>query len=103
MAALQNKYALDLVVTCELFPRYKTRNITPDKYEHKRKIVNHVLSVILDDKQYLKFWKHLRLINSPLKIIGRARVHLSALGTRTRKFYRSLRLAVLPALDIVRV
>ena len=101
MAALQEKYALELIVVCELFLRYAPRNITPYQYEQKRNIVNQMLSIMLEDSRDVKFWKHLRLINSPLNINGHDGVHLSALGTK--KFYRSIRLAVLHALDIINV
>ena len=57
-----------------------------------------MLSVILEDMEGKHFWKHLRLMNSPLNIIGDDGVHLTQIGTY--KFYRSLRLDILHALDL---
>ena len=65
---------------------------SPEQYEEKRQIVNNMLKVFLSDSCKIHFWKHLRLMNSPLRIFGEDGVHLTMQGAR--KCYRSLRLAV---------
>ena len=99
MEELHSKYEIKQIFVCELFIRSNPRNISYGVYEHKRKIVNQMLKDMLSDKPYLNFWKHLRLMNSPLHILSGDGVHLNDIGSK--KFYRSLRLAVLHALDLV--
>lgn len=55
-----------------------------------------MLKAILDAEEKTTFWRHLRLINSPLDVLDKDGVHLTTLGTK--KFYRSLRLALLHAI-----
>lgn len=54
-------------VVCELFKRLRPRNIPPQLYEERRKIINNMLPVLLGDLTHKKilFWRHLRLMNSP--------------------------------------
>ena len=90
---------VQVVVICELFTRPKPRYITPDAYEEKRRTINNMLPVLLEDIHAHKtfFWLHLRLMNSPLPIFHQDMVHLSHVGQK--KLYRSLRLAILHAID----
>lgn len=86
------------VLVWELFARSNTRSVTPVIYENRRLIVNQMLPVLIDaENKTLFFWKHLRLMNSPLQIFDRDGIHLSRIGTK--KYYRSLRLAILHALE----
>ncbi|XP_062613677.1 uncharacterized protein LOC134275411 [Saccostrea cucullata] len=84
------------IVVCELFIRAKPRQVSVEMYESKRRIVNQMLKDMLEDYPNLTFWRHLRLMQSPLAILCGDGVHLSVIGTK--KFYRSLRLAVLHAI-----
>lgn len=84
------------IVVCELFIRTKPRQVSVELYEFKRGIVNQMLKDMLEDHPNLTFWRHLRLMQSPLAILSGDGVHLSVIGTK--KFYRSLRLAVLHAI-----
>lgn len=88
-------------VVCELFIRIRPRNISPQMYEERRKIINNMLPVLLGDinNKKIMFWRHLRLINSPLHVLGSDGVHLSAVGHK--KFYRSIRPAIMHALDFI--
>lgn len=88
-------------VVCELFKRLRPRNIPPQLYEERQKIINNMLPVLHGDLNYKKilFWRHLRLMNSPFHVLGSYGVHLSAVGHK--KFYRSVRLAIMHALDFI--
>lgn len=88
-------------VVCEFFKRLRPRNIPPQLYEERRKIINNMLPVLLGDLNYKKilFWRHLRLMNSPLHVLGSDDVHLPAVGHK--KFYRSIRLAIMHPLDFI--
>ena len=81
---------------CELFIRRKPRFIDAQTYEIRRVIVNRMLKNMLEVQDNMVFWRHLRLMQSPMDILDKDGVHLSALGTK--KFYRSLRLALLHAI-----
>ncbi|VDI10947.1 Hypothetical predicted protein [Mytilus galloprovincialis] len=96
MSDFQLHYSfVNKIVVCELFTRTQPWYITAEQYENKRRIVNQMLPILVDDKKH--FWKHLRLMNSPLQIFASDGVHLSALGMQ--KYYRSLRLAILHAIE----
>lgn len=71
-------------------------------YEERRKIINNMLPVLLEDinDKKIMFWRDLRLINSPLHVLGSDGVYLSAVGHK-KKFYRSIRLAIMHALDFI--
>lgn len=84
------------VFICELFVRRITRGVNVQTYENRRAIVNKMLKAILDAEENMTFWRHLRLMNSPLDILDKDGVNLTTLGTK--KFYRSLRLASLHAI-----
>lgn len=83
-------------MVCEIFIRTRPRDVSVEIYEFKRGIVNQMLKDMLG-RPNLTFWRHLRPIQSPLDILGQDGVHLSIIGTK--KFYRSLRLAVLHAIQ----
>ena len=89
------------VVTCELFPRLSPRNISAELYEFRRNIMNNMISVMLEHTSdcFFLFWKHLRLTHSPLPIFLRDGTHLSFIGQK--KFYRSIRLSILHALQLI--
>lgn len=93
--------SLQVGVVCELFNRLRPRNIPPQLYEERRKIIKNMLPMLLGDLNYKKilFWRHLRLMNSPLHVLGSDGVHLFAVGHK--KFYRSIRLAIMHALDFI--
>lgn len=59
-------------------------------------LVNKMLKTILDAEENMTFWRHSRLMNSPLDVLDKNGVHLTTLWTK--KFYRSLRLALLHAI-----
>lgn len=88
-------------VVCELFIRLRPRNISTQMYKERRKIINNMLPVLLGyiNNKKIMFWRHLRLINSPLHVLGSDGVHLSAVSHK--KFYRSIRLAIMHALDFI--
>lgn len=90
---------VSVAVSCEIFIRTNPRDITPAEYERRRQIVNQMLPILCEDANpsTTLFWKHLRLMNSPLPIFHWDGVHLSQLGYK--KYYRSLRLAIMHALD----
>ena len=95
--SLQEQFIfLKNVVICELFIRRKPRFIDAQTYEIRRVIVNRMLKNMLEVQDNMVFWRHLRLMQSPMDILDKDGVHLSALGTK--KFYRSLRLALLHAI-----
>ena len=95
--SLQEQFIfLKNVVICELFIRRKPRFIDAQTYEIRRVIVNRMLKNMLEIQDNMVFWRHLRLMQSPLDILDKDGVYLSALGTK--KFYRSLRLALLHAI-----
>lgn len=81
---------------CELFVRRTTRGVNVHTYESRRTIVNKMLKALIDTEENMTFWRHLRLMNSPLDVLDKDGVHLTSLGTK--KFYRSLRLALLHAI-----
>lgn len=83
------------VFICELFVRWITRWDNVQIYENRRTIVNKMLKAIFADEN-MTFWRHLRLMNSPLDVLDKDGVHFTTLGTK--KFYRSLRLALLHAI-----
>lgn len=87
-------------VVCELFKRLRPRNIRPQLYEERRKIIKNMLPVLLGDLTHKKilFLRHLRLMNNPLHVLGSDGVHLSAVGNK--KCY-SIRLAIMHALDFI--
>lgn len=84
-------------VVCELFIRIRPRNISSQMYSERRKIINNMLPVLLGDinNKKILFWRHLRLMNSALHVLGSDEIHLSAVGHK--KFYRSIRLAIVHA------
>lgn len=84
------------VFICELFVRRTTRGVNVHIYESRRTIVNKMLKALIDTEENMTFWRHLRLMNSPLDVLDKDCVHLIALGTN--KFYRSLRLALIHAI-----
>lgn len=59
-------------VVCELFIRLRPRNISTQMYKERRKIINNMLPVLLGyiNNKKIMFWRHLRLINSPLHVLG---------------------------------
>lgn len=81
------------VFICELFVR---RGVNVQTYENRRTIVNKMLKTILNAEENMTFWRHLRLMNSPLDVLDKDGVNLTTLGTK--KFYSSLRLALLHAI-----
>lgn len=90
---------------CELFVRRTTRGVNVHTYESRRTIVNKMLKALIDTEENMTFWRHLRLMNSPLDVLDKDGVHLTALGTKkfykslgTKKFYKSLRLPLLHAI-----
>lgn len=87
-------------VVCELFKRLRPRNIRPQLYEERRKIIKNMLPLLLGDLTHKKilFLRHLRLMNNPLHVLGSDGVHLSAVGNK--KCY-SIRLAIMHALDFI--
>lgn len=84
------------VFICELFVRRTTRGVNVHTYESRRTIVNKMLKALIDTEEHMTFWRHLRLMKSPLDVLDKDGVHLTALGIK--KFYRSLRLALLHAI-----
>ena len=88
-------------IMCEIFPRPNPRYMLPEHYHWNKNIVNQMLPVLLEDSlPYTSiFWRHLRLIDSPLPIFDFDGVHLSTIGLK--KYYRSLRLAIMHALDAI--
>lgn len=86
------------VTFCEIFERTQPRDIPAHVYSYRRSVVNQMLpDLIAASSHKTFFWKHLRLMNSPCNIYHTDGIHLSDLGMK--KFYRSLRLAILHALD----
>lgn len=83
------------VFICELFVCQITRGVNVQTYENRRIIVNKMLKAFLDTEENMTFWRHLRLMNSPRDVSDKDGVHLTTLGTK--KFYKSLRLALLHA------
>lgn len=88
---------------CELFKRNKPRYVTEQEYSRRRVIVNDMLPILIEDIHVLNataiYWKHLRLMESPLKIYDDDGVHLTFIGNL--KFYRSIRLAIMHALKSI--
>jgi lysophospholipase L1-like esterase len=66
---------LGKVIVCELFIREKPRHTSAETYEYKRTFVNHMLKDMLEVIPNLSFWRHLRLMNSPLAILSEDGVH----------------------------
>ena len=101
MECLMSYKSIKVGVVCELFIRHRPRGISPQAYEEKRLLINRMLPTFLSasDYNHMFFWKHRRLMNSPLNVLGEDGVHLSELGYK--KFYRSLRLAILHALELI--
>ena len=97
MTMLRTNYNVSQGIICELIYRQNPRGMTANMYEQRRCLVNNMLNIVLENRQQEHFWKHLRLMNSPMHILCHDGVHLSALGTI--KYYRSVRLAILHALD----
>lgn len=81
---------------CELFVRRTTRGVNVHTYESRSTIVNKMLKALIDTEENMTFWRHLRLMNSPLDVLDKDGVHLTALGTK--KFYKSLRPPLLHAI-----
>lgn len=96
MNSLENDFNVQQIMVCEIFKRQKPRNISATEYEAKRQTVNRMLLNILEESRSQHYWRHLRLMCSPLPIFGHDGVHLSHLGQH--KFFRSLRLAIMHAL-----
>ena len=94
---LRTNYNVSQVIICELFYCHNPRGMPADMYEQRKCMVNNILSIVLENRQQEYFWKHLHLMNSPMNISCHNGVHLSALGTI--QFYRSVRMAILHALD----
>lgn len=90
---------VQVAVVCELFTRRNPRGITPEVYERKRRVINTMMPNLLQDMDphSALFWKHWRLMNSPLRIFHDDGTHLNYLGYK--KYYRNIRLAILHALD----
>lgn len=101
MESLQACSSVRVGLVCELFVRTRPRAISPQNYEEKRQLVNQMLPTLLQTSshEHLLFWRHLRLMNSPLNILCEDRVHLSTIGNK--KLYRSLRLAILHAIVLL--
>ena len=97
MTMLRTNYNVSQVIVCEIVYRHNPRSMPADMYEQRRCMVNNMLRIVLENRQREHFWKHLRLMNSQMNILCHDGVHLSALGTIT--FYRSVRIAILHALD----
>jgi len=97
MTMLRTNYNVSQVIICELFYRHNPRGMPADMYEQRKCMVNNILNIVLENRQQEYFWKHLHLMNSPMNILCQNGVHLSALGTI--QFYRSVRMAILHALD----
>lgn len=55
---------------CELFVRRTTRGVNVHTYESRRTIVNKMLKALIDTEENMTFWRHLRLMNSPLDVFG---------------------------------
>lgn len=93
-----NYQSVQMVVFCELFARTNPWYISDQVYEQRRHIVNRMMPVLVEaEDNKLYFWKHLRLMNSPLNIYDMDGVHLSPIGMK--QFHRSLRLHALDYLD----
>lgn len=67
------------VFICELFVRRLTRGVNVQTYENRRTIVNKTLKAILDAEENMTFWRHSRLMNSPLDVLNKNGVHLTTL------------------------
>lgn len=80
----------------EVFARRINRGVNVQTCENRRTIVIKMLKAILDAEENMTFWRHLRLMNCPLDVLDKDDVHLTTLGTK--KFFRSLRLALLHAI-----
>lgn len=59
------------VFICELFVRRLTRGVNVQTYENRRTIVNKTLKAILDAEENMTFWRHSRLMNSPLDVLDK--------------------------------
>lgn len=94
-ALLKQFTFLDSVFICEVFIRTRPRHIDAQTYETRRIIINQMLKDMCEVHSSIMYWKHLRLMHSPLQIISDDGVHLSRIGNK--KFYRSLRLAIMHA------
>ena len=95
-ALLERHVFLKKIVICELFIRDKPRFVDAQTDEIRRRVANQMLKDMAEVQRDMIFWRHLRLMHSPLNILGVDGVHLSSLGTK--KFYRSMRLAILHAI-----
>lgn len=67
------------VFICELSVRRLTRGVNVQTYENRRTIVNKTLKAILDAEENMTFWRHSRLMNSPLDVLDKNGVHLTTL------------------------
>ncbi|OWF54288.1 hypothetical protein KP79_PYT19752 [Mizuhopecten yessoensis] len=83
------------VYVCEIFPRPRPRGISASLYESRRFAANKALHVLFISPELLHVWSHRRLFNSPLDLFLRDGCHLNPTGSR--KFYRSVRLAIMHA------
>ena len=95
--SLLSDFQVSVVYVSQLFTRPSPRSITLDEYLTRRDDTNHYLEVMLASHSRVFYWTHKRMFHSPLLIFARDGVHLNPVGTR--KFFKSLRQAIIFAVE----
>ena len=90
---LVDVYGVNKVVVCEIFPRFKFREVDFDTYLDLKDQINFGFFVEFFHSPHVCFWRHREGLMSNHNVFHDDGVHLNLQGTK--KFFRSLRGAVL--------
>jgi len=88
-------HGVSFVTVCDIFTRPSPRYIAPTQYVQRRHSDNAMLRSLIDLHTHIMFWPHRRIYNIPLSLRLLDGCHLNRAGLR--KFYRSIRLAIIHA------
>ena len=88
---------IKIVYICQIFQRQQPRYMRPEVYEVICTCTNNHIELMLKAHTHIRHWAHKRIFHSPLQLFLRDGVHLNAAGTK--KFYKSLRQAIIFAVE----
>ena len=95
---LKNEYNIPVIFICDIFTRPIPRDVSPVTYESKRCDTMQYLNNLIDVCPEIRIWKHRWMFNCPNNIFLSDGVHLNYTGMK--KFYESLKLAVILATEL---
>ena len=95
---IRDKYNVKIIYICSVFTRPHPRGITPNAYETFRGQINSLTEEYTQKHSAnIVFWPHKRIFHSPQCLFEHDGTHLNCAGEK--KFYKSLRLAAIFAVE----